>query len=95
MGGGRKVPYPKHVWAPTGGWYAQPGNWRGNTAIAAGVIFTIAAMAFKFSCGREEWSRKPDPSAWMLSRRWSKQLVQWDEEDRLKASEEEREKTLH
>ncbi|CCE31465.1 hypothetical protein E4U35_002871 [Claviceps purpurea] len=51
-------------------------------------------MAFKFSCGREEWSRKPEPGDWMLSRRWSKQLVQWDEADRLKASEEEREKTL-
>ena len=24
MGGGGKVPYPKHVWSPSGGWYAQP-----------------------------------------------------------------------
>ncbi|KAL9131617.1 MAG: hypothetical protein Q9217_000505 [Psora testacea] len=32
-GHGGKIPYPKHVWSPSGGWYAQPANWKSNTAV--------------------------------------------------------------
>ncbi|KAG5917318.1 hypothetical protein E4U42_007298 [Claviceps africana] len=87
MGGGGKVPYPKHVWSPAGGWYAQPGNWRANTVIAAGVIVGMVAVTWKFSAERETWARKPEPGEWHPSRYWSKQLVQWDKEDRQKAEQ--------
>ncbi|EEU34366.1 hypothetical protein NCS52_01262900 [Fusarium sp. LHS14.1] len=85
MGGGGKVPYPKHVWSPAGGWYAQPSNWRGNTIIAGVVMAGIVAVTWKFSAERETWAHRPEPGQWYASRRWSKQLVQWDKEDAEKA----------
>ncbi|RMZ11972.1 hypothetical protein D0862_02795 [Hortaea werneckii] len=36
--GGGKIPYPKHVWSPAGGWYAQPANWKQNTAVMGAVV---------------------------------------------------------
>ncbi|KEY70896.1 hypothetical protein S7711_00739 [Stachybotrys chartarum IBT 7711] len=85
QGGGGKVPYPKHVWSPAGGWYAQPANWRGNTIIAGGVMFAIVLCTWKFSAERETWAHNPEPGSWYPSRRWSKQLVQFDKEQRLKS----------
>ncbi|RSL66449.1 hypothetical protein CEP53_003349 [Fusarium sp. AF-6] len=85
MGGGGKVPYPKHVWSPAGGWYAQPANWRANTLIAGVVMAGIVAVTWKFSAERETWAHRPEPGQWYASRRWSKQLVQWDKEDAEKA----------
>ncbi|KAJ4156884.1 hypothetical protein NW754_008521 [Fusarium falciforme] len=85
MGGGGKVPYPKHVWSPSGGWYAQPSNWRANTLIAGVVMAGIVAVTWKFSAERETWAHRPEPGQWYASRRWSKQLVQWDKEDAEKA----------
>lgn len=35
MGGGNKFHYPKWVWTPTGGWWANPRNWRRNTFATA------------------------------------------------------------
>ncbi|PWW73175.1 hypothetical protein C7212DRAFT_332595, partial [Tuber magnatum] len=60
-GGGGKIPYPKHVWSPSGGWYSQPKNWKTNTAIMATVIAGIVAMAWKTSAEREYRYRMPDP----------------------------------
>jgi hypothetical protein len=37
MGGGRRFEYPKHVWSPAGGWWANPTHWKRNTAIYIGV----------------------------------------------------------
>ncbi|KAF4513024.1 hypothetical protein G6O67_000348 [Ophiocordyceps sinensis] len=85
MGGGAKIPYPKHVWSPSGGWYAQPANWRANTLIAGVVVAGALAVTWKFSAERETWTRKPEPGEWFPSRHWSRQLVDWDKEDRLKA----------
>ncbi|KAM3428764.1 hypothetical protein NHJ13734_008459 [Beauveria thailandica] len=70
MGGGGKVPYPKHVWSPAGGWYAQPANWRGNTLIAGAVIFGIVAVTWKFGADREQWAHKPRSGEWYPSRRY-------------------------
>ena len=61
--------YPKHVWSPAGGWYSQPANWKGNTAIMFGVIFGITAMAWSVSAEREYRTRFPEahrffPSRW-------------------------------
>lgn len=60
--------YPKHVWSPAGGWYAQPGNWRANTLVAAGVLVGMVAVTWKFSAERETWARKPEPGEWHPSR---------------------------
>ncbi|KAH7327922.1 hypothetical protein B0I35DRAFT_416057 [Stachybotrys elegans] len=87
MGGGGKIPYPKHVWSPAGGWYAQPHNWKANTVVAGAVMFGIVLCTWKFSAEREEWTRKPEPGEWYPSRHWSKQLIAWDKEDKLKAEQ--------
>ncbi|EGR48018.1 uncharacterized protein TRIREDRAFT_62912, partial [Trichoderma reesei QM6a] len=68
QGGGGKVPYPKHVWSPAGGWYAQPANWRANTFIAGAVMFGVVAITWKFSADRERWAHKPEPWEWHPSR---------------------------
>ena len=52
--------YPKHVWSPAGGWYAQPANWKANTAIMGAVIFGICLMAGSVSADREFRTRMPD-----------------------------------
>ncbi|CAF3504410.1 hypothetical protein SNK03_002262 [Fusarium graminearum] len=88
-GGGGKVPYPKHVWSPAGGWYAQPANWRGNTLIAGVVMAGIVAVTWKFSSEREQWAHRPEPGQWYASRHWSKQLKQWDAEDRENSTKSE------
>jgi hypothetical protein len=60
--------YPKHVWSPAGGWYAQPANWRANTLIAGATMFGIVAIVWKFSADRERWAHKPEPWEWHPSR---------------------------
>jgi hypothetical protein len=62
--------YPKHVWSPAGGWYAQPANWRANTLVAGAVMLGIAAVTWKFSAERETFARKPEPGAWYPSRKY-------------------------
>lgn len=61
--------YPKHVWSPAGGWYAQPANWKGNTIIAGAVMAAIVAVTWKFSAERETWARRPEPEGWYPSRK--------------------------
>ncbi|PHH62245.1 hypothetical protein CDD81_7305 [Ophiocordyceps australis] len=87
MGGGKKIPYPKHVWSPSGGWYAQPKNWKSNTLIAGAVMFGICAIAFRYGAEYEERVRRPEPGEWYISRHWSRQLKEWDAEDRAKAEQ--------
>lgn len=60
--------YPKHVWSPAGGWYAQPANWRVNTLLAGAAVVGIVAVTWKFSAERETWARKPEPWEWHPSR---------------------------
>lgn len=66
----QKKRYPKHVWSPSGGWYAQPANWKANTAIAGVVMAGVLAVTWKFSSERESWVRKPEPEQWFPSRRY-------------------------
>ncbi|KAI9843432.1 MAG: hypothetical protein M1838_002625 [Thelocarpon superellum] len=61
MGGGGKIPYPKHVWSPTGGWYSQPGNWKTNTAIMAAVITGITVLVWNQSARLEQRTAFPEP----------------------------------
>ncbi|KAI1434999.1 hypothetical protein GGR50DRAFT_658828 [Xylaria sp. CBS 124048] len=78
MGGGRRVPYPKHVWSPAGGWYSQPSNWKANTAAAAAVMFGITAMAFSLSAEREYRAHMPEPHRFFPSRYWSRQIKEYE-----------------
>lgn len=69
MGGGGKIPYPKHVWSPAGGWYAQPKNWKSNTAIMGVVIAAFTALAWKVSAEREHREKMPPPDVFFPSRK--------------------------
>ena len=60
--------YPKHVWSPSGGWYAQPANWKSNTAVMAGVIVGIAAILWSVSAEREVRYKMPEPDRFFPSR---------------------------
>ncbi|KAL2113482.1 hypothetical protein VUR80DRAFT_3882 [Thermomyces stellatus] len=87
MGGGPKIPYPKHVWSPAGGWYAQPANWKQNTLVLGAAVFGITCIIWKISAEKEEFAHKPEPGRFYPSRHWSRQLKAWDEEDRKAAQE--------
>ncbi|KAK1759349.1 hypothetical protein QBC47DRAFT_398160 [Echria macrotheca] len=88
MGGGPKVPYPKHVWSPAGGWYAQPSNWKPNTAIAGLVIFGITAAVWKLSAETEYRHKMPEPDRFYPSRHWSRQIVEHEKAQKAKAASE-------
>ncbi|KAF2683936.1 hypothetical protein K458DRAFT_442977 [Lentithecium fluviatile CBS 122367] len=86
MGGGGKIPYPKHVWSPAGGWYAQPANWKANTAIMGAVLLSITGMAWMVSANREHRDKMPEPNSFFPSRYWSKQII--EHERKLKEQKE-------
>ena len=52
MGGGRRFPFPKSVWSPAGGWWAEPKNWKRNTAIAFVVQAFILYHAYNWAEGK-------------------------------------------
>ncbi|RMZ18811.1 hypothetical protein D0859_17202 [Hortaea werneckii] len=72
--GGGKVPYPKHVWSPAGGWYAQPANWKQNTAVMGAVVVGICLMVGSVSADREHRDKMPDPDRFFPSRYWSREI---------------------
>merc|ERR1712098_525268 len=74
MGGGGKIPYPKHVWSPAGGWYAQPANWKQNTAVFGAVVVGICLMVGSVSADREHRDKMPDPDRFFPSRYWSREI---------------------
>ncbi|KAK9462366.1 uncharacterized protein V1516DRAFT_670079 [Lipomyces oligophaga] len=41
MSGGKHYPYPKHVWAPTGGWWPNPPNAKKNYRIMSLTILAV------------------------------------------------------
>ncbi|OTA63667.1 hypothetical protein K449DRAFT_381399 [Hypoxylon sp. EC38] len=88
MGGGPRVPYPKHVWSPAGGWYAQPSNWKTNTAVFMGVIFGITALAWKLSAEREVRYKMPEPDRFFPSRYWTKQIREHEAAQKANKTEE-------
>ncbi|KAL1840694.1 hypothetical protein VTJ49DRAFT_189 [Mycothermus thermophilus] len=85
MGGGPKIPYPKHVWSPAGGWYAQPANWKKNTAIALAAIFGIQFFIFKLSGEIEYRHKMPEPDRFFPSRYLSKQIIEYERAQKEKA----------
>ncbi|QSZ35660.1 hypothetical protein DSL72_006782, partial [Monilinia vaccinii-corymbosi] len=72
--------YPKHVWSPAGGWYAQPSNWKANTAIMMTVIVGITAGMWKLSAEREYRTKFPEEGRFFPSRYWSKQIKEHEAE---------------
>jgi hypothetical protein len=68
MGGGGKIPYPKHVWSPAGGWYAQPHNWKSNTMVFGLAIAACTAVAWNVSAQREHRNKMPERNAFFPSR---------------------------
>jgi hypothetical protein len=53
LGGGRKIPYPKWVWAPSGGFYGaqqnNPENWKRNTAFAMAAMGVCVSVIWNIS----------------------------------------------
>ncbi|KAI0387878.1 hypothetical protein F5Y04DRAFT_274730 [Hypomontagnella monticulosa] len=88
MGGGPRVPYPKHVWSPAGGWYAQPSNWKVNTAVFMGVIVGITAMTWKLSAEREFRHKMPEPNRFYPSRYWTRQIREHEAAQKAEKTEE-------
>ncbi|KAL5114069.1 hypothetical protein ACEQ8H_008046 [Pleosporales sp. CAS-2024a] len=68
MGGGPKVPYPKHVWSPAGGWYSQPANWKANTAVIGLAMAGIVGMCCIVSARLEYRDRMPEQGRFFPSR---------------------------
>jgi hypothetical protein len=60
--------YPKHVWSPAGGWYAQPANWKGNTAVVGLVLASIVGMAWTMSANLEYRDKMPEQGRFFPSR---------------------------
>ncbi|KAK8198553.1 hypothetical protein M8818_006420 [Zalaria obscura] len=65
---GGKIPYPKHIWSPAGGWYSQPKNWKANTAVMLGAMAGICFVAFSVSADREHRNSFPEPGRFFPSR---------------------------
>ncbi|PVI01833.1 hypothetical protein DM02DRAFT_641624 [Periconia macrospinosa] len=86
MGGGGKIPYPKHVWSPAGGWYSQPANWKANTAVAGAGMLFIVGLGFMLSANLEHRDKMPEPGRFFPSRYWSKQII--EHERKLKEQKE-------
>ncbi|KAH0148467.1 hypothetical protein KCU82_g13522, partial [Aureobasidium melanogenum] len=57
---GDKIPYPKHVWSPAGGWYSQPKNWKANTAVMGLSVVLVAGVFFSLSAEREHRYKMPE-----------------------------------
>ncbi|KAF2849480.1 hypothetical protein T440DRAFT_398952 [Plenodomus tracheiphilus IPT5] len=86
MGGGGKIPYPKHVWSPAGGWYAQPKNWKANTAVMGLTITGIVAMVWTLGANLEHRDRMPERHRFFPSRYWSKQIIEHERREDEKSA---------
>ncbi|KAK1853265.1 hypothetical protein CCHR01_04101 [Colletotrichum chrysophilum] len=80
--------YPKHVWSPAGGWYAQPANWKLNTAIIGTVMLGTVAVIWRISAEKEVRYVMPRENSFFPSRYWSKQLIEYDREQAAKKEKE-------
>jgi hypothetical protein len=49
MGGGRQFDYPKWVWSPAGGWWANPTHWKRNTAVYGAFVVLVASYTYLYS----------------------------------------------
>ncbi|KAK9844166.1 hypothetical protein WJX81_006677 [Elliptochloris bilobata] len=82
MGGGDQFgDYPRGVWSPAGGWYADPKHWRRNTVLAFAAMFAIAVPVFFLSASREQ--RHQYPVRPIPSQRWCKNFPPPPSEERI------------
>ena len=49
MGGGRRFEYPKWVWSPAGGWWANPVHWRRNSVLYLVGASMVAYAAYTYA----------------------------------------------
>lgn len=49
MGGGRRFHYPKWVWSPAGGWWANPENWKRNTALYGVFVGAFCLWGYSYA----------------------------------------------
>ncbi|KAI9739186.1 MAG: hypothetical protein M1834_007399 [Cirrosporium novae-zelandiae] len=75
-GHGGKIPYPKHVWSPAGGWYSQPANWKANTAVMGAIMFGIVCVTWSVGAEREKRMKMPEPDRFFPSRWYNKQIIE-------------------
>ena len=69
MGGGRHFHIPKYVWSPSGGWHANPPNWKRNTAFALfGIGLAFIAIARVSSEREVRLSLELSEVLWPLNR---------------------------
>ena len=52
-GGGPRHVYPKHVWSWSGGWWANPARWKGNTFFAAAAMCVASAAIWSYGSSLE------------------------------------------
>jgi hypothetical protein len=60
--------YPKHVWSPAGGWYAQPANWKANTFVVGAVLTGIVGATWMLSARLEYRDKMPKEGRFFPSR---------------------------
>ncbi|RVD89749.1 uncharacterized protein DFL_000742 [Arthrobotrys flagrans] len=84
MGGGGKIPYPKHVWSPAGGWYGQPKNWRANTLTMGALVLGICTMVFHTSSRIEHRELMPEKGRFFPSRWWSREIREHEANQRAR-----------
>lgn len=60
--------YPKHVWSPAGGWYAQPANWKANTFVIGAVMSGVLAGVWMLSARLEHRDKMPEEGRFFPSR---------------------------
>eukprot|EP00898_Chlorokybus_atmophyticus_P004246 jgi/Chlat1/4822/Chrsp31S04801 len=70
MGGGGRFAYPKEIWSPAGGWWADPKYWRRNTAFATIALIAAAVPIFLTSAKLE--MRPLQPAHPVPSQLWCK-----------------------
>ncbi|MHB1873217.1 MAG: hypothetical protein ACYCT1_20580, partial [Steroidobacteraceae bacterium] len=77
MGGGPRFPYPKWVWAPTGGWWCEnPPNARRNFVL----LFSLNLLLIGGTCyvsSTNERRLRTHPTIPLPSQRW----CSWTEHD--------------
>ncbi|KAK8817477.1 hypothetical protein WA538_004200, partial [Blastocystis sp. DL] len=76
MSGGTPFRYPKYVWSPAGGWWAQNANWKRNTKVAALVMVCCCIPVFLTSIKLER--RPQPPTRHILSQKWCKHAKEDD-----------------
>eukprot|EP00873_Tetraselmis_striata_P022845 jgi/Tetstr1/443109/TSEL_031165.t1 len=64
--------FPKEVWSPAGGWWADPKGWKKNTILVYAAIFAIAAPVAYYSKSNE--IRTQEPRRWIPSMMWSSNM---------------------